>query len=77
MFTLNLEPGEASAGAVRRRLGLEGSELDEEFGVVSVDPEKSLYAILVDERAAHKLEGNKSVQGPFSNPRIETFGPPG
>jgi hypothetical protein len=77
MFTVKVEPAEASIAAVRQRLGLEANELDEEFGVVSVDPAQSLYAILVDERASAKLEGREGVQGPFANPPIETFGPPG
>ena len=76
MFTLKLEPNEASVAAVRRRLGLAENELDKEFGIVCIDPEKSLYTILVDEQAAAKLEGNEAVQGPFANPSIETFGPP-
>jgi hypothetical protein len=77
MFTVKLEPREVSVDAVRRRLGLEPGELDEQFGVVSIDPEQSLYSILVDERAAPKLEGSEGVQGPYANPPIDTFGPPG
>jgi hypothetical protein len=76
MYTIRLAPEDASVGKVKARLGLGDDEIDEGFGVVNIDPEKSLYTILVDERAAEKLAGEEAVEGPFSNPRIETFGPP-
>ncbi|HKA15735.1 MAG TPA: hypothetical protein VKH41_12005 [Myxococcota bacterium] len=76
MMTLQLDPGEASIEAVRRKLELGRLDLDEEFGVVPIDPEKDLFAILVDERVASELMGREGVRGPFSNPKIEPFGPP-
>jgi hypothetical protein len=76
LFTVKLAPDEATLPVVQKRLGLADGDLDEEFGVVSIDPQRSLYTILVDEGAAAKLEGQEAVQGPYANPPIETFGPP-
>jgi hypothetical protein len=45
-------------------------------GVVSVRPEDHLYAVLVDEQVTSRIEGGADVVGSFSNPKIETFGPP-
>lgn len=76
MLTLTLDPAEASAEHVRRKLELEAEELDPEFGVVELDPETHRYAVLVDERAATRVQGAPGIEGPFANPPIEPFGPP-
>ena len=76
MLTLQLDPAEASEEHVRNKLELEGKELDPEFGVVEIDPAGHRYAVLVDEDVAERVQGAPDVEGPFSNPRIEPFGPP-
>jgi hypothetical protein len=43
---------------------------------VAVNKEDHLYAVLVDEQVATGIEGSADVVGSFSNPKIETFGPP-
>jgi hypothetical protein len=77
LYTVELKPSQATVEDVRRLLGLGPDELDENFGVVPIDPHKSLYSILVEHDALERLESTPvPVHGPFLNPRIETFGPP-
>jgi hypothetical protein len=52
------------------------SEMDTSFGVVPIDPEKGLYAVQVRARAlVSRQNSGAQFDGPFSNPRIEGFGP--
>ena len=76
MFTLRLDADDASLAAVRKRFRLREDDVDADFGLVSIDPEASLFAILVSAGALEKLSGDPAVAGPYSNPRIESFGPP-
>lgn len=76
MLTLKLDPKNATLADVRRKLNLSADDVDTEFGVIKIDPQKNLYAVLVDERAADKAAGQLGVQGPFSNPKIQPFGSP-
>ena len=75
MLTLKLPPREATLSKVSKRLNLSSEEIDSEFGVVNIDPKHNLYAILVEEEAARRVSGAPEVKGPFSNPKIEPFGP--
>lgn len=71
-------PDEApTLDAVKRRYGLADDEIDAEFGVIAIDPEKHMYSVLVNEEAAGKVEPGTDwkTDGPYSNPRI-MFGPP-
>jgi hypothetical protein len=76
MLTLTLDPAEATAEGVRRKLGLDEGALDTDFGVVAVDPDHHRYAVMVDEEVAARVGGTRGVEGPFANPPIEPFGPP-
>jgi hypothetical protein len=76
MVTLRLEPEQASLEEVRRLLGLAPEEVDAHFGVVNISPAEHLYTILVDEKAAGRVEHAEPVEGVFGNPRIEPYGPP-
>jgi hypothetical protein len=76
MLTVKLDPSHATPSDASERLGLAEDELDADFGVVNVDPEQDLYAVLVDEETAARLSGDPGVEGPFANPPIEPFGPP-
>ena len=76
MVTLRLDPEQATLPEVRRLLGLAGDEVDAGFGVVNISPAEHLYTILVDDSAAARVADADQVEGVFSNPRIEPFGPP-
>lgn len=76
LLTLRLDPTEANLAAVKRKLNLKDDEIDPNFGIVSISPADHLYAILVDEAAEAKVQGSEGVKGPYSNPKIEPFGPP-
>jgi hypothetical protein len=76
MMTVELDPDSATVDEVAKRLGLGPEEIDAEFGVVPIDPDNHLYSVLVDEQASARVAGQPGVEGPFSNPRIEPFGPP-
>ena len=76
LITVKLDPEKATLTEVCKRLRLAKSDLDESFGVVSIDPRANLFAVLVEESALPDLEQNAEVSGPYANPRIEGFGPP-
>jgi hypothetical protein len=76
MVSLRLDPEQASLPEVRRLLGLAADEVDPAFGVVNISPAEHLYTILVEEQAAARVGDADQVEGVFSNPRIEPYGPP-
>jgi hypothetical protein len=76
MMTVTLEPDRATVEEARHRLGLEEDEVDANY-IENIDPERHEYVILVDEQAAERIGGQPGVTGPFANPPIEPFGPPG
>ena len=80
MLTVKLPAEDATLGEARRRLGLDDDEVDEEFGLVLLDPAEELYAVLVSAdagaRAAAASGGAGGTGGPYANPPIEPFGPP-
>jgi hypothetical protein len=76
MVTLRLDPEQASLDEVRRLLGLAPEEVDPGFGLVNISPAERLHTILVDQEAAARIADAPQVEGVFSNPRIEPFGPP-
>lgn len=53
------------------KFAIHEDEIDSEFGIVEIDPEKSLYSILVNVEVAQRLSGYDGLlKGPYSNPRI-------
>jgi len=75
MLKLHLAAKDASISRVLKKLGITRAELDPSFGLVALDPDKQLYAVLVDEKVADRLEGSAGIEA-ASNPKIETFGQP-
>jgi hypothetical protein len=76
MMTLKLDPKDASVDRARDLLGIDDSAIDRDFGVIAVSPDDNLYTVLVEETAAEDIQNDQAIGGPFSNPRIEPFGPP-
>ena len=70
--------GQPSFEQIQKLFSLSDDEIDRDFGLIEVDPAEHLYTILVEETSAAKVRSGPgwSVSGPFSNPRIEPFGPP-
>lgn len=77
-MTLRLPDPSPSLAEVRQRFSLQPDEIDSGFGLVEIDPDQHLFTLLVDETAAPKIQpaAGWEVGGPYSNPRIEAFGPP-
>ena len=78
MLTIHARGKRPTLELVRTHYGLADEEIDATFGIVEIDHEEGLFAILVIESAAAKVRGDSEwdVEGPFFNPRIEPFGPP-
>jgi hypothetical protein len=76
MMTVKLDPEAATPELAAQRLGVPREKLDAEFGVVNIDPQRHLYAVLLDEDVAAGVSATEGVAGPYSNPPIEPFGPP-
>lgn len=70
------KPGLARAAEI---LGVSTDAIDAAFGIVPIDPDRGLYAVQVRASAlpATDPSGQQDTpyRGPFSNPRIEGFGP--
>ncbi len=79
LMTVSSPDAKPDIGRAAEVLGVSQKSLDADFGVVSVDPERGLYAVKVEAEAvpSQPPAGTeaKPYSGPFSNPRIEAFGP--
>jgi hypothetical protein len=76
MVTVKLDPQRVSLADARELLGVDADAFDQDFGVISVNPDEDLYAVLVEQDAVADMKTDEQVSGPYSNPRIEPFGPP-
>ncbi|GAA3068417.1 hypothetical protein [Streptosporangium carneum] len=74
LITVRL-PSEATLKQAMRRLDLREEEVDTGYGLVLIDPEQSLYGLRVSEAAARRIDP-AAGDGPYSDPRIEPYGPP-
>jgi hypothetical protein len=75
LYTVKLAGGGATLDEAARKLGLEPSALDPEFGLVLTSPAEGLYTVLLREGASPTVDG-KETAGPYANPAIGAFGPP-
>jgi len=75
-MTVRSTDGPPTIEDAARQLGVPVVAVDRAFGVVTIDPKQGLYSVQVD--AAHLPADAPSDEfsGPFSDPRIEPFGPP-
>jgi hypothetical protein len=78
MITITAVDRTPSIETVKKQYGLKDDQIDAEFGVIEVDPDEHTYTVLVDDSVVSRITSDKrwKVEGPFSNPRIEPFGPP-
>ncbi|GAA0991902.1 hypothetical protein GCM10009555_080050 [Acrocarpospora macrocephala] len=76
LITVRLTRG-ATMDLALRKLGLTKQDVDLGYGLIPLDPDKGSYGMRVTPEAAAKLaaEGH-DFEGPWSDPRIEPFGPP-
>ena len=70
--------GQPSLEGIQRMFSLSDDEVDRDFGLIEVDPAEHIFTFLIEETSASKVRPGPgySVSGPYSNPRIEPFGPP-
>lgn len=76
MVLMTVALSEPSLGAAAKSLGVALAALDKDFGVLPVDPDQGLYAIKVQRDAVPATAPGKPYRGPFSNPKISSYGPP-
>ena len=66
-----------SIAAAAEQLGVSAEDVDAGYGVVPVDPENDLYAVMVRaDRLPPADPAAERYRGPFSNPKIEPLRPP-
>jgi hypothetical protein len=78
LMTITEQGGVApSLAEAARKLGVEVGDLDTTFGVVPIDPDQGLYAVQVRAGKVPSKSGqaDRDYRGPWSNPKIEPFGP--
>jgi hypothetical protein len=78
MMTIQWLQGQPTLEDIQKLFSLTDNEIDRDFGLIEVDPAEHIFTFLVEDASAAKVQpgANFRVAGPFSNPRIEPFGPP-
>ncbi len=72
LYSINWTGEKPTLEQVAQKFGFKKKDLDDDFGVVEIDPQDNLYSVLVEETAIVPKDA-KNIKGPFSNPRIEPF----
>lgn len=75
LMTVHGKDGAPSLEAAAQELGIATDALNAAFGVVPIDPGKGLYCVEVQAGRLPADAGSPPYEGPYSNPRIEPFGP--
>jgi hypothetical protein len=75
LMTVHGQDGAPSLEAAAEELGVSIDDLDRAFGVILIDPGRRLYGVQVNADRLPPDRGSGPYRGPFSNPRIDTFGP--
>jgi hypothetical protein len=78
MMSIQWPQGQPTLEGIKQLFSLSDDEVDREFGLIEVDPAEHIFTFLVEATSVAKVHPGPgwSVSGPFSNPRIEPFGPP-
>jgi hypothetical protein len=69
-------PAGATLEDATRVFELAADEVDADYGLVPIDPDRGTYVLLVTPSAAERIAELPGAAGPFANPRIEPYGPP-
>jgi hypothetical protein len=59
-----------SLAAAAKQLGVTTADVDADYGVVPVDPEKGVYAVMVRADRLHPDDAGQPYRGPYANPVI-------
>jgi hypothetical protein len=75
LVTVKIKHGMPSLRDVADEIGVELDALDEIYGVVPVDPGRSLFAVRLKRGLAHKADRNgaEEFSGPWAEPSIKPF----
>ena len=76
LMTVRSKEGPPTLVEAARQLGVPVDAVDPHFGVVTIDPKQGLYSVQVDAARLPPEPTGGEFTGPFSDPRIEPFGPP-
>jgi hypothetical protein len=69
LHTVRLRGKKRTIAEAARELSIDAKELDSDYGVVTVDPRKGVYAVRTRDDAA------KTPKGGFADPVIAPMGP--
>lgn len=78
LMTIDLsEEQKPSVELIANEMKVSPSSIDEKYGIIQIDPENRTFAFLIDEDAIKKInpKDKEKIHGPYSNPKIEPFGP--
>ena len=83
LYNVRWPDGSPTIEDVCRKYGLASEEVDQQYGLIEIDPQDHLYCMLVEQAAVARLSQTwaqsgkpADIEGPYSNPPIEPFGPP-